>query len=542
MRQSRDAYRPADADGEIVDWAIGDLLRRTARAAPERIALITPGHMFNRTRTTWTYAELLDRSERMAGFLLRHFAPGEHVAIWAANRPEWIFIQFGAALAGLVLVTINPESRAVDLRHMLTVSRASGLIYASHFRGVDARRVLDDIRADLPDLRHAFLLDELAEHDRPLPPGTLPDVPASAPAMIQFTSGTTGKAKAALLSHYGIVNVAQFTAARFAMPEGSTWMNWLPLFHTGGCVFGVLSCMWNRGALVLLRQFEPLSVLRAIEEERPRWLPFVPTTALALLDHPDRANYDLTSLEVITEGGTPIAAGLIEQLERELDVDHVIVFGQTEMSSAIALGVRNDSWHHKTATVGKPMPHTEVRIVDPVSERMLAIGEIGELQARSFATMLGYFGQSDETARVIGTDGWLRTGDLGAMHADGYLSISGRLKDMIIRGGENIYPREIEDLLTNHPAVCDVAVFGVPDSRWGERIVAAIRPRPDHRIDLTAVHQFLRPLIGRHKFPQAVWITDKMPLTLSGKIRKFTLRDAYLATIGPTADDTRAPQ
>ncbi|WP_340317947.1 class I adenylate-forming enzyme family protein [Rhizorhabdus argentea] len=523
------AYRPGEIDGELVDWSVGTFLRKMAAEIPDHVALKGVRDPLSGVQKSWTYSSLLNDAERVAATLLTHFKPGDHVALWCSNRPEWALVQFGMALSGLVLVAVNPASRAHELEHALLQSDAVGIVLAETFRDTNAVALLEGVRPRLPLLRQAFLIDDLTNA---APGGDLPVFPVVDPAsaaMIQFTSGTTGRAKAAMLSHRGLVNIAQFTATRFALPMGSVWLNWLPMFHTGGSVFALMGCMWNHGTLVLINGFDPVEVMRTIAEERPAWMPLVPTTAIALLDHPDRPNYDLSSLAVLTQGGTPVAAELIDRLERELNVDHVVVFGQTETSSTICLGVRGDDRYHKTETVGKPMPHTEIRIVDPISNAMVEFGEVGEIQVRSCAVTMGYYGQPDETAKAIDPEGWLHTGDLGTIEPDGYLKITGRLKDVIIRGGENIYPREIEDLLVQHPGIAEAAVFGIPHERWGETPIVALRCRAGYEIDHGAICEFLEPMLARYKIPQGVWHVDAMPVTLSGKIQKFMLRDQYLA-------------
>jgi fatty-acyl-CoA synthase len=523
------AYWPGEKDGALVDLNVGEFLRMITAEVPDRIALKGARDPANGSQACWTYAALLDQAEGVAAALLTRFSPGDHVALWCANRPEWAIAQFGAALAGLVLVAINPASRPNELLHALSLSDSVGIILDREFRGSDCVQAVEQVRDRLPLLRDIILIDDLTATPRPALMPALPAVPQHSAAMIQFTSGTTGRAKAALLSHHGLVNIAQFTSDRFALPKGSTWLNWLPMFHTGGSVFALMGCMWSRGTFVLLNGFDPPDVMRTIQDERAAWLPLVPTTAVALLDHPDRQAFDLSSLEVVTQGGTPVVAELIARIERELGVDHVIVFGQTETSSTICLGVRHDTFIHKTETVGKPMPHTEARIVDPATGRIVDHGETGEIQIRNFALMMGYYGQPEESAQTINAEGWLLTGDLGALEADGYLRVTGRLKDVIIRGGENIYPREIEDLLHQHPGIAEAAVFGIPDERWGETPIAAVRCRAGHKVDHPAVVDYLVPLMARYKMPQDVWILDTMPLTLSGKIQKFVLRDQYIA-------------
>lgn len=527
-----EAYWPADQTGTLVDWPVGELLRQIAGEVPDRIALKGPRDPVTGTSWQWSYAEWLAKAEATGHLLQRYFATGEHVAVWAPNLPEWLLLQFGAAFAGIAVVAINPGSRSAELEHALGLSRAAGIFLTRGYRDADMGATLAEIRPRLPCLREVFFIEDWDQFDWPHDgAGPFPAVKPEQVAMLQFTSGTTGKAKAAMLSHGGLVNIAQFSSARFELPDGSIWLNWLPLFHTGGCVFGVMSCLWNRGTMILLNGFEPAAVLRAVAEERIAWLPLVPTTALALLDYPDRAQFDLSSLRVSTQGGAPVPPGLVERVEAELGFDHMMVYGQTETSSTVCLSLRHDTFYHKTQTIGKPMPHTEIRIVNANTGKIVSRGEAGEIQIRNFAVMLGYYGQPEETARTIDAEGWLHTGDLGSMDPDGYLRLTGRLKDLIIRGGENIYPREIEDMLDTHPGVAEAAVFGIPDDRWGEAIVVAIRQRPGHDIDFNSIKSFLLPLIARHKIPQHVWVTDTMPRTLSGKTQKFALREAYLHSV-----------
>lgn len=523
------AYWPGEPDGILADLNVGEFLRMIAAEVPDRIALKGARDPATGTQASWTYAALLYQAENVADALLTKFAPGDHVALWCANRPEWAIAQFGAALAGLVLVAVNPASRPNELVHALGLSGSVGIIVDHEFRGTNFRQAVEQVRDQLPLLRDIILIEDLVASPRRTPMPSLPDVPLHSAAMVQFTSGTTGRAKAALLSHYGLVNIAQFTANRFALPHGSAWLNWLPMFHTGGSVFALMGCMWTRGTFVLVNGFDPPSIMQIIQDERASWLPLVPTTAVALLDHPDRPGFDLSSLEVVTQGGTPVAAELVERIERELSIDHVSVFGQTETSSTICLGVRHDTMAHKTMSVGKPMPYTEVKIVDRATGVTVNHGEIGEIRIKNFALMMGYYGQPQESAEAIDAEGWLLTGDLGTIDEDGYLQVTGRLKDVIIRGGENIYPREIEDLLHEHPAIAEAAVFGIPDSKWGETPIAAIRCLAGQTLDHASVIEYLEPLMARYKMPKDVWILDTMPLTLSGKIQKFVLRDQYLA-------------
>ena len=520
------AYLPALIEGEIVDWTIADVLRAAVADSGERLALVEPSATA-RARS-WTYQELWTAVELESRRLAGLFEPGERLAIALTNRPEWVILEFAASLAGLTIVCVNPASTAGELTHILKQSRAVGLIHESAFRGVDVNALMASLIPQLLPIKLCTSIEAWAAKEWPL--GVCPTaVDCYAPAMIQYTSGTTGKPKGAVLAHRAAVNTAQFASARFELKRGSVWLNWLPMYHTGGCIYSLLGAFWNRGVLVQMAAFEPDLALRLIQDERVAWMPAVPTMIYGLLDHPRRREFDLSSLEVIVMGGTPIPPDVIVRVEKELDVDFVGIFGQTEMSGSICQTLRGDSDHHRMHTVGFPFPYTEAKIEDPETQQLCARGEVGEICLRSYAVLNEYFDDPAATHAAKSDDGWLRTGDLGVMEEDGYLRIVGRLRDMIIRGGENIYPREIEDALAAHPSVADAAVFGVPDSKWGEVVVAAVRMRDGAgALDDEALREFLRGRIARHKVPLHIWFVDALPLATQGKVQKFALRDAFL--------------
>ena len=508
------------------ELSLGDLLRQAAAEVPDRIALkyLGPGDAVQDI----SYAALLARATDAAQDLAARFAPGDRLAIWMGNRPDWTVAQFAAAMAGLVVVAINPGCGSVELRYFLHQSGARGILHDRSFRGRAQADLLDPLRADLPGLAHALCIDDLPGFGLGGRTGPLPAVDPMAPAMIQYTSGTTGKPKGALLSHRGLVNATKASEETFALPAGSGWVNTVPMYTTSGSVFVTLMALWNRGTQILLPGFDPELVVQAVERHGGSFVPLVPTMALAVLDDPGRAGRDLSALQVVVIGGSTIAPALIGRIDAELGAEVMVIFGQTEACSTLCLTSRGDTMDHRTQTIGYPLGGIEIRIADPATGATLAMGEVGEICARGPSVMLGYYNLPDQTAEALDADGWLHTGDLGQLDPDGYPRITGRLKDMIIRGGSNIYPREVEGVLAEMPGIADSAVFGLPDAHYGERVAAAIRLRPGASVTEAEVQDWLSSRIARYKVPSHVWVVDAFPLTASGKIQKFELRARFL--------------
>ena len=505
---------------------VGGRLRDIAAAVPDQIALVeglpTP------ERRQWTYAELLATAERCARWLLQSFQPGEHVAVWAHNLPEWVILEYGAALAGLTLVTVNPSLQPAEAKYIIGQSRSAGLLLVPDVRGNDLAAHLDLIRPELPDLRHVYRLDQLDELTADAPDIALPTVGEDDPAQIQYTSGTTGFPKGVLLRHGSIVNNARLWVDRVGAPEDIGMLQPMPLFHTAGCVMGVLGALDRRAKLVLMPMFEPGLFLQLIELERPSLVFGVPTMMIAATEHPDLSRRDLSSWRSAVSGGAQVPEVLVRRVEDALGVNFTIVYGQTECSPVLTNGLPSDTTADKWSTIGKPLPHTEIRIVDPVSLQTVPVGEAGELWARGYFAMLGYYDMPEATAKAMTTDGWIRTGDLVTMDERGYCRIVGRLKDMIIRGGENLYPAEIEEVLYQHRAVAEVAVVGLPDAYWGEVVGAFVRPydpaAPPTAAELRA---HLRAALSPQKTPTKWFAVEEFPLTGSGKIQKFAIREAW---------------
>jgi fatty-acyl-CoA synthase len=529
-----ESYWPRDERRPIVDETVGGLLRAAAAEAPEQPALLA-GVPDPADRRRWTYAELLDDAERAARALLARFEPGERVAIWAPNLPEWVIFELAAGLAGVVMVTVNPAYRPSELAYVLEQSKAAGLFHVPEFRGNPMAASVAEVRPGLEHLREVVSFDDWEAF---VGSGTddvaLPDVAAGDPAQIQYTSGTTGFPKGAHLHHRGIVNNARFTAELFEVPEGATWLNPMPLFHTGGCVLAALGSLWARALHIPVLAFDPGLVLELVETERVDVMGGVPTMLIAMMEHPDFATRDLSSLRAVLSGGSTVPADLVRRIESTLGVRFGIVFGQTEASPVITQTRLDDSPDDKAETIGQPQAQQEVKVIDPETGTIVPPGTIGEICSRGYNTMLGYFEMPEATAEAVDDDGWLHTGDLGTMDERGYLRIEGRLKDMVIRGGENLYPREIEELLFTHPAVAEVAVLGIPDERWGEELAAVVRRSPGAEVTEQELRTFVRERLAPQKAPKVWAFVDELPLTPSGKIQKFVLRDRLVEGDLPT--------
>jgi fatty-acyl-CoA synthase len=520
----------------VRDLTLGELLTWAAETTPDRLALIA-GVADAANRRQWTYAELHAASVRTAHALLRRFEPGERVAVWAPNIPEWVMMEFGAAMAGLVLVTVNPAFRASEVEYVLNQSRAAGVVVFTEFRGNPMLATIEEVRPRCPELREVIRFDQWDDFldsgddgvDGPGGRTVLPTVATMDPVMIQYTSGTTGFPKGALLHHRGLVNNGAHTLDRMGVRDGSVWVTTMPLFHTGGCVICVLGAVSKRATQVLVEAFDPGLVLELFQTYRANAMVGVPTMLVAMLEHPSFASTDLSSVETLCSGGSTVPAPLVKTFEERLGAPFTIVFGQTECSPVASMTHPTDTIADKAGTIGPPMPGVEVKIIDPDTGVTLPIGQIGEYCTRGYHVMHEYFENPEATAKTVDSEGWLHTGDLCAMDDRGYCTIEGRLKDMIIRGGENIYPRELEELLFAHPKVGDVAVVGIPDDKWGEEVVAFVRPAPGQTIDKSELFAYMREHLAPHKTPRRWYVMDEFPLTGSGKIQKFKLRELSIS-------------
>jgi fatty-acyl-CoA synthase len=494
------AYVTAPSEPVAPRQTLGELLRAAAQSDPEQVGLIcdraaADGH------TTYTYAELLAQSERCARRLLTRFAPGDRIAIWADNRPEWLLLLLGAALARIVIVTVNPALRTQEARHVLSQSRSAACFAVPDYRRASLLGVVRELKPELPELREVIDLDEWPLFlGGALHAGELPVVGPDDPLMIQFTSGTTGLPKGALLLHGRLVANTQASSLRAGVRDHCVWLSPMPLFHTGGTVLSAMGAFARRATLVLMSAWNPEDAMRLMERHRAEVMTAVPTMLIAMLAHPDFERRDLRALKRIITGGAPVPATLVRTLYERLGAEIYIVFGQTESGPVATMTNANDT---------------------PVGT-----GQNGEFVVRG-GTMAGYFENEAATREAIDSEGWLHTGDYCSMDARGYFYVEGRLRDMIIRGGENIYPREIEELLVADPRIQDVAIVGLPDEVWGEVVAAFVVPAPGTVLDADLLTEVLRGKLARFKIPQH-WITvDELPRTVTGKVQKFKLRDQW---------------
>ncbi len=529
------SYFPPDTTEPILDLTVGDLLRMRAADSADSLAIIEiapPGRPSltgaDRTDRTWTYAQLHDEATHCAQWLLQHFAPGDRITVWAPNVPEWMILQYGAAMAGLILVTANPALRTEELRFVLSQSGSAGLFHADNFRGTDMTAMAQAAAKDLPSTPMLVNFGAWTQDVRGWrgPSRELPVVRPADPAQIQYTSGTTGTPKGALLHHRGLVTNGRYIAVRGGLSEHGRFVSAMPLFHTAGCGMSVLGSAHMRSALVLIQAFDPGLVLHALADHRGDAFLGVPTMLIAMLNHPDFASFDLSACAVAMSGGSSVPPELVRQVESSFGSRFSTVYGQTELSPIVTQTSPDDTECDKAETAGKPLWNVEVKIADPVTGEPVPIGEQGEIRARGYQQMIRYYDNPDATAATVDVEHWLHTGDLGTMDSRGYLRVTGRLKDMIIRGGENIYPSEIELLLFTHPAIEDVAVVGVPDENWGERVVAVLRLREGTvRPTADELHDFCRAHLAPHKTPTYWYVATDFPLTGSGKVQKFRIAE-----------------
>jgi fatty-acyl-CoA synthase len=538
----------AESDGwELENITIGALLDRQAEAFPENEALVYnyPELGINLRLSFRRYRDEVQRVAR--GLLALGIEKGEHVAVWATNLPEWVLLELALAKIGAVLVTINTNYRASELDYVLRQGDCTTLFLIEECRGNSFLESVQSIAP--PRLRRVILMGaaarapvttyaEVVALGESVPEAALERRQASVGpgdvAQIQYTSGTTGFPKGAMLTHQGLVNNARFFTGRARLGPRDRYISAMPLFHTAGCVLAVLGSLSRGCALIQLIAFDPAKQLELIAAERATFSLCVPTMLIAMLNHPrfQAGEFDTSSLRQVASGGAPVPVVVMEQVRRQMGADTWVAYGLTESSPLITQAIPTDSFELKAATVGRPLPHTEVKIVDPGSGGPAAFGEPGELRARGYLVMPGYYNMPERTAEAIDSDGWLHTGDLATMDSEGYVRIVGRLKDMIIRGGENVYPAEIEAFMMRHPKIAEAQVVGVPDRFMGEEIAAVLRVKSGESAGEAEILAYCRAGIGKHKMPKYVRFVTEFPLTASGKVKKLDLRKQLAAELG----------
>ncbi len=515
------AIWPADTSVPQAETTVGEALRGQAAATPDRAALLWPR---GRDVASTSYGELLAAATAGARALLDVVVPGERVAVWAPNRTEWVVLEYAAALAGTPLVPLNPALTDVEAGHIIGQSGARVVLAIAEWRG---RPLLDRatwLARDAPDVRVVTDLATWCAHGHDGAGAPLPEVAPADPFLLQYTSGTTGRPKGAVLSHRAAYNCARFSALALDPEPAEVWCTPLPLHHVGGSVSTVLGVLSIGATFALVPDYVPELVLDILERTGATHAGLVPTMCLDLLavaDFDDRARR--LRLQRVMGGGSTVPPELVRRIERKLGVRMVIGYGQSE-SPSITQTSLDDSDEDKAATIGRPLPHREVRITRPGTSEPVSFGERGELCVRSPLVMDGYHELPEATAQALDADGWLHTGDLCAMDERGVVTILGRVRDVIIRGGENVYPREVEEAILAHPGVADVAVVGAPHVRFGEQVAAFVRPSPGAAVTAADLMPFARRSLAPFKVPSVWRFVDELPLTASGKVKKYELR------------------
>ncbi|TDL31864.1 AMP-binding protein [Jeotgalibacillus sp. S-D1] len=529
---------------------VGGVVREIAKANPSTEAYVYPEHGIRKT-----YREFDEETDRLArAFMGMGIAKGEHVAIWSDNKREWLLSQFATGKMGAVLVTVNTNYQENELTYLLEQSDATTLILGEEFKGTSYIDIINSICPELagsnkgdlncsalPFLKRVIVMSEneysgiytWSEFEALAESITEEQLNERMKALhwddvinIQYTSGTTGFPKGVMLTHMNIVNNGQIIGDFMNLTPNDRLCIPVPFFHCFGCVLGTLAAVTHGTTMVLLEQFDPGRVLQAVQDEKCTGLHGVPTMFIAELNHPDYSKYDTSTLRTGIMAGSPCPIEVMKKVINDMGADEItICYGQTESSPVITQTTSHDAIEKRVATVGKPHPHVEVKIIDPVTGEEVPAGVPGELCTRGYLIMKGYYKNEEATRAAIDEDGWLHTGDIAIFDKDGYIEITGRIKDMIIRGGENVYPREIEEFLYQHPSIQDVQVVGVPDPKYGEELMAWIILKDKEQLDSEELRNYCKGKISHHKIPKYIEFVDSYPMTASGKIQKYLLRE-----------------
>jgi fatty-acyl-CoA synthase len=540
MAEDRQSYAAGPTDVPLLEETIGANFERTvaAHGADEALVDVASGRR-------WTYAELnRDVNALARGLIAAGIEVGDRVGVWSPNCAEWVIAQYATAKAGAILVNVNPAYRTHELAYAVNQSGLRLLISATEFKTSDYRTMVEEVRGDCPGLQRVVFIgtDDWTEL---VTGGDAVDAAAIAermaglsntdPINVQYTSGTTGYPKGATLSHRNILNNGYFVTELINFSEQDRLAIPVPFYHCFGMVMGNLGCTSHGATMVIpAPAFDPGLTLKAIAEERCTGVYGVPTMFIAMQNHPDFASFDLTSLRTGLMAGSPCPVEVMKHCVNDMHMAEVgIAYGMTETSPVSTQTRVDDDLERRTSTIGRVHPHVEIKIVDPATGETLPRGEPGELCTRGYSVMVGYWEQDDKTAEAIDDERWMHTGDLAVMREDGYANIVGRIKDMVIRGGENVYPREVEEFLYTHPDIADVQVIGVPDERFGEEICAWVKLKDGAPpLDAAGVREFCAGKLAHFKIPRYVMVVDDFPMTVTGKVRKVEMREKSVAELG----------
>lgn len=540
-------------------YTLPGLLARNAKALSERDCVIAPE--FN---VRWSWKEFDELTTTLAqGLLALGMKKGDHIAIWATNVPQWMLLLFASAKIGAVLVTVNTNYKQFELEYLLRQSDTKMLVmskgvgtndYISHIKGLFphvATNSSDQIKTDaFPFLEHIVLIgdepscpmgirpfDTLYELAKQVPKKAVEEITSTIsthdPVNMQYTSGTTGFPKGVMLTHYNIANNGQFIGDRMHFTKEDRLLIVVPLFHCFGIVLGVMSCLTHGSTMVLMEKYNPLKEMEILVSEKCTAVHGVPTMFIGMLEHPQFSTFDFSNLRTGIMAGSPCPIKTMKDVTSKMNLKELtIVFGQTESSPGMTQSSASDPLDLRVSTVGKLLPHTEGKVIDPETGLEQPPNEPGEILTRGYLVMKGYYKMPEATRQAIDEEGWLHTGDIGSVDEQGNFRITGRLKDMIIRGGENIYPREIEEFLYTHPAIQDVQVIGVPDEKYGEEVLAYCILREKAQASQEEIIQFVKKGLSRFKSPRYVLFTSQFPMTASGKIQKYILRQQAIEVLG----------
>jgi fatty-acyl-CoA synthase len=522
----------------LLGQTIGDRLRDTVERFGDRPALVVRHQGYRAT-----YAELWAQTSLAARGLMAHgISKGDRVGIWSPNRYEWVVIQFAAARVGAILVTVNPAYKTAELQYALIQSGVRLLIQSRAFRQTQYGPMLEEVRRRCPDLKESMVLEDdwqrLLDDGAGVPESDLDErertLQFDDPVNIQYTSGTTGFPKGATLSHHGILNNGFFIGEKMRFTEQDRACIPVPFYHCFGAVLGNLACITHGACMVVPGEtYDPLEVMQTVQEEKCTALYGVPTMFIGELGHPRFSEFDFSTLRTGIMAGSPCPLEVMRKVQSQMHMPEVtICYGMTETSPVSTQSATDDPLDKRVSTVGRVHPHVEIKIVDPATNWIVPRGVAGELCTRGYSVMLGYWNNPEATREAIDSAGWMHTGDLGTVDDEGYVNIVGRIKDMIIRGGENIYPREIEEFLFQHPSVSDVQVIGVPSERYGEETMAWIKPAEGARLSEEEMVDYCRGKIATYKIPRYWKFVDEFPMTVTGKVQKFRMREVAIEELG----------
>ncbi len=532
------SHTRGETDTPLLETTIGDNFDETVARFGDREALVDVAQ-----GRRWTYAALQADVDRLARALLAlGVQTGDRVGIWAPNCSEWVLVQYATAKIGAILVNINPSYRSHELRYVLQQSGVSFLFAVEQFKASSYTEMVEEVREECPALEHWVYFgtqgwDATLDAAERVSASELAGIQAGLrntdPINIQYTSGTTGFPKGATLSHRNILNNGYFVGELCDYTEADRVCIPVPFYHCFGMVMGNLACTTHGACMVIPAPgFDPAATLAATQDEKVTSLYGVPTMFIAEWNLPTFGDYDLSTVRTGIMAGSPCPAELMKKLIAAGIEEMTICYGMTETSPVSTQNRTDDTFEQKVGTVGRVGPHLEIRIVDPVTGETLPRGQAGELLTKGYSVMIGYWEQPEKTAEAL-VDGWMHTGDLGVMHDDGYVEITGRIKDMVIRGGENVYPREIEEFLYTHPDILDAQVIGVPDERYGEELCAWIRMKDGAKpLTVESLRAFCTGQLAHYKIPRYVEIVEEFPMTVTGKVRKVEMREATAARLG----------